>query len=183
MFKLSFLFVLASALNVSGFVTPAREINGSAPYHRPERSNLLEDRYIVAFHDGHSLEDHFEAIGLDLSKISPMFYRLDALNAYQAQLDGYTVHELVRLDPGVKFVDHDSYMAEFDHGETHEDLTPEEMNLNPTPAKGAIRRWTKQKIMFVFWWDAVISAGKKITNIISWPSTVSIPIPYSHLDL
>ena len=50
-----------------------------------------------------------------------MFWPIDILNGYHARLDDYILHELVRYDPGVESVEHDTYVdpeLEDEWGET-----------------------------------------------------------------
>lgn len=150
--------LLASTPVVSGLIT--QYSNHSAPYYISGQAKLVDDQYLVFLRDGHSIKDHFNAVGFDLSKNSSKFYRLDALNAYQARLDSYTVHEMIRHDPGVKFVDHDSYMADFDHVEVGEHLTPA---TSPNASAGRTgRRWEQQEQLIGYYWNQMISAGKKV---------------------
>lgn len=155
MLKHSLLFILTSALSVFGSATK----RSPAPYHRSQVANLVEDQYLVALHDGHTIDDHFKAIGLDLSQNASLFYRLDALNAYQARLDPRIVHQLVRLDPGVEFVDHDSYMGDFDEVETGEPFLPE-ADIS-TSTTGLVRTWVAS-IKPAWYWNHMISAGEKL---------------------
>lgn len=76
------------------------------PYHRPS-AELIADKYIVVLHDGHTLEKHFEHIRRDLSQNSSMFHPIATINGYRARLTEDVVHELIRFDPGVEFVEHD----------------------------------------------------------------------------
>lgn len=50
----------------------------------------------------------FDRIGKNLSQSAPLFYNLRSLGCYRAQLDHFTLHELVRYDPGVRYVEHSS---------------------------------------------------------------------------
>lgn len=61
-----------------------------------------ENEYIVRLRDGHTIDSHFARIGRDLSRDAHMFWPIETLNGYRARLDDYTLHELVRYDPGVE---------------------------------------------------------------------------------
>lgn len=162
MFKFPILFLLFVTWKISGLATR----NSPAPYLRSKPAKLIENQYLVALYDGHTIDDHFEAIGLNLSQYASLFYRLDSLNAYQARLDSHTVHQLIRHDPGVEFVEPDSYMEDFDAVETGEPFLPEADPI-PKSTMGAARRWVKQQLYFNWWWNAMISAGKKLSTPIS----------------
>jgi hypothetical protein len=87
-----------------------------------------------------------------------MFYPIDTLGGYRARLDSHTIHELVRFDPGVKLVEHDSYgkgVYGLDAGESFK-YTP--------PAPEISKRWAKNVHIGSGWWNVMISAGKKLTT-------------------
>lgn len=75
------------------------------PHYEPEGE--LQDEYLVEFHDHHDLEDHFSVIGKDLRHDpgTHRFKHLDMLNMYRAVLTEEFVHNFIRYDPGVKFVE------------------------------------------------------------------------------
>ena len=86
-----------------------------------------------------------------------MFWPIDILGGYRARLNLHSVHELIRHDPGVKLVEHDSYgepIIEHESGESFE-RTP------PTPVRKA-KRWTKTSHRGYHWWSVQICAGKKL---------------------
>ena len=93
-------------------------------YHRPD-GELVEDEYIVALHSGHTLEQHFEQIGTDLTVNASMFHRINAINGYRARLPHDLVHENIRFDAGVEFVEHDQMVYPIEpveEGETDSSL-------------------------------------------------------------
>ncbi|KAF2112642.1 peptidase S8/S53 domain-containing protein [Lophiotrema nucula] len=64
---------------------------------------------MVKLHEHHTLEAHFEHIGINLSATNlGLFEYHKTLHFYSVRIDEVTVHELIRHDPGVKFVEHDS---------------------------------------------------------------------------
>jgi hypothetical protein len=79
---------------------------GQAAYHKPG-PNLVPDSYFVSFHPNHTLQDHYNYLGRNLSETASGFVDLPGLGGYFAVLDSYTVHEEVRYDPGVSLVTHD----------------------------------------------------------------------------
>lgn len=132
-----------------------------APYITSEQVRHCDDLYVVRLQEGYTLEAHFETIGTDLSQNTTLFYPMTALNSYHARLDPYTVHELVRHDPGVVSVLHDYY----DDGESRsidgkqfEDIDEEE------PKPGLMRRWYPQTITSSYWYNVMISAGTKLST-------------------
>lgn len=62
----------------------------------------------------HTIDAHFDLIGIDLSKNASFFSLLKNINSYHAKLDSDTVHMLVRYNPGVKLVQHNSFMGGFE---------------------------------------------------------------------
>lgn len=116
-----------------------------------------ENEYIVRLRDGHTIDSHFARIGRDLSRDAHMFWPIDTLNGYRARLDDYTLHELVRYDPGVESVEHDSYgepILEHEQGQTVPipDAQPTKLS----------RRWAQTVHTGYHWWSVMISAGKKL---------------------
>jgi hypothetical protein len=83
------------------------------------------------------------------------------VNSYHARLDPYTVHELVRHDPGVISVMRDFYHDEEPiavDGEESEDIQKEE------PKPSLLRRWYPQTISSAYWYNMMISAGTKLST-------------------
>lgn len=86
-----------------------------------------------------------------------MFWPIETLNGYRARLDDYTLHELVRYDPGVESVEHDSYgepILEHEQGET--------VPLPDSQPPKLSRRWAQTVHTGYHWWSVMISAGKKL---------------------
>lgn len=67
-----------------------------------DNPNKWPNQYMVLFHNNHTLERHFDHIGLSLSG-SPHFK--DYSFGYQATKDDQTRDGLVRCDPGVSLVE------------------------------------------------------------------------------
>ncbi|KIM93132.1 hypothetical protein OIDMADRAFT_61917 [Oidiodendron maius Zn] len=156
--KLSFSILIPHAL--SAFALVARR-QTPAPYITSDLVRHCDNLYIVQLQEGHTLEAHFKTIGVDLSQNTTLFYLMTALNAYHARLDHYTIHELVRHDPGVLSVLHDYY----DDGESRsidgkelEDIQAE------SPKPGLMRRWYPQTITSAYWYNVMISAGTKLST-------------------
>ncbi|KAL9097031.1 MAG: hypothetical protein Q9165_000995 [Trypethelium subeluteriae] len=81
------------------------------PYHRDlDDSKLVKDEYLVKLSSGHTLDNHFKVIGLDLSKECEIFRHMPRYNAYHARLNEETVHNLIRYDPGVDYVEHNHFL-------------------------------------------------------------------------
>ena len=89
-----------------------------APYHRPNEDALVLNEYGVLLREGYTYPQHFEFIGMHLAQNASMYHELTSINGYRARLDEYTVHELIRYDPGVVrswsfFSNHSSLGKEF----------------------------------------------------------------------
>lgn len=81
-----------------------RGTDGHAPLYGTEIDTWIQNEYIVNFEPGYTLQQHFESIGMDLSNTTGF----EAFSyGYGAQLDDITLNSLVRLDPGVLFVEGD----------------------------------------------------------------------------
>lgn len=77
-----------------------------------------------------------------------MFYPLEVLGGYRARLDDYTVHNLVRFDPGVEHVEHSYYGEHIGHCDQENSLEPS-VYTPPSEKNGISRRkistgWTKR---------------------------------------
>lgn len=101
--------LLLGALPSYARVAPRSETQ--ALYHVPSgpSSTLVDDSYIVMFADDHSLQDHYTNTGVNISAEAESFSWFRHLNGYRAVIKNTTlVHELVRKDPGVLLVEHNS---------------------------------------------------------------------------
>jgi hypothetical protein len=71
-------------------------------YHRCHLPNepLVEQDYMVKLHDHHTLDAHFEHIGVNLSAKNLGFFEYhEILHLYGVRVDEATIHDLVRSDP------------------------------------------------------------------------------------
>jgi hypothetical protein len=141
-------------LNLGGLVSGlemARPVAARpAVYHRFEAAHepLIKDEYLVMLHDDHPLEDHFAFIGTNLSETASYFHPYSNINGYCVRVDEHTMHDRIRHDPGVRFVEHN---REFNP-------RPDWDVETARPAKGLSppdleRRWKVWKD----WWHWVIA--------------------------
>ena len=72
----------------------------------PDGWNAAEGHYIVRFTDEHCLEDHLKFIGIDLDFTAKSD---NGNNGYSAEVNATIVDELIRRDPGVKYVEQVHY--------------------------------------------------------------------------
>jgi hypothetical protein len=78
-----------------------------APYYRSKNeTRLVPDKYGVFLNPNYTLTDHFNFIGQNLEQTAREFYTIEILNGYTAILDLHTVHDLIRYDPAVSYVEH-----------------------------------------------------------------------------
>jgi hypothetical protein len=166
MFFLSSL-LLASFLHISRSAASA----GLAPYICPE-SPLVDNSYIVALHRNHTFEAHFDFIGLNLSETASSFIPIEIVNSYIAVLDNHTVHDLIRHDPGVRYVEHDAW---------HHTPEPEihAPSYNYTPPQAIIsRRWSETVFNAAPWWVAMLTVANKLTSgSANSPTVITQPTP------
>lgn len=75
-------------------------------YHLPNTTwePAIEDEYIVKLHDHYSITDHFDFLGLNLSESTAAFYYMQHFHGYTISVDKHTMHDLIRYDPGIKYV-------------------------------------------------------------------------------
>ncbi|KAJ4247524.1 hypothetical protein NW762_013204 [Fusarium torreyae] len=134
---MKFLLPLLLAPFVLGALAPRAEV--PCPYHRPE-AELIEDEYVVVLHRGHTLQQHFEQIGNDLTVNASMFYPIDSINGYRAKLPHNLVHEHVRFDPGVDFVQHDHRVSLIEPVEKGEGRSPYDDDYSKERHPGLLSR-------------------------------------------
>lgn len=80
----------------------ARGDDGLAPLYGAEHDSRFPNEYVVMFQPGHTLQDHFDSIGMDLSN----FTRFMSFNdGYRAKIDDFILNSHVRLDSGVLLVE------------------------------------------------------------------------------
>ncbi|KPM37675.1 hypothetical protein AK830_g8908 [Neonectria ditissima] len=162
---------------VLGALLPRAE--APCPYHRPN-AKLIEDEYIVVLHRGHTLQKHFDQIGSDLTVNASMFYSIDTINGYRAKLPQDFVHDHIRFDPGVEFVEHDHSISLIEPIFEGEDDSAYEDSTEAQPGffRGLLNRlhnfrrdnWWHWQISHRdgAWYDAMKSFGKKHNPMWWW---------------
>lgn len=158
-----FLKLLALTAHASALVLPRAE--QPCPHHEPSADPA--DQYIVRLHDDHTLDNHFEHIGMDLSNGTDVFHSLEVLHSYRATLTEEFVHNIIRYDPGVHSVTRGSFIddeeaLDQDHEDEHVKQPagkPEGKGLSGIFQRAV--RWTKIKRKG--WYHLQeITAGKKM---------------------
>ncbi|KAM0374407.1 hypothetical protein ACHAPY_008650 [Fusarium culmorum] len=86
---------------------------------------LIEDEYIVVLHQGHTLRQHFDQIGRDLATNATLFYPIDSINGYRAKRPHDLLHNHIRFDPDVEFVEQDQTISLINPVAAGEDKVPE----------------------------------------------------------
>lgn len=143
---------LLGAVHISALVTP--RASQQAIYIQPGQ-DLVKDTYIVTLYNNYTLEEHFTFIGKDLSQSSKKFFSLPGIDAYLADIDEYTLHELIRYDPGVRRVDHDHYVYPI--------KTEPSETVNYTRIVDPLApRWTRSVLQDAGYGSAMISAAGKV---------------------
>lgn len=98
---LTFLLAISPAL---GSILPRAE--PPVPFTVLDEDSKVKDRYLVSLKSGHTLSDHWKAIGKDLSKDGKDFQYMEAINVYGVTLsDADIVHSAVRSDTEVEVVE------------------------------------------------------------------------------
>ncbi|WXC59659.1 hypothetical protein SNK03_005519 [Fusarium graminearum] len=105
-----------------GALLPRAEI--PAPLIRVN-AELISDEYIVVLHQGYTLRQHFNQIGRDLDTNATLFYPIDSINGYRAKLPHDLLHNHIRFDPGVEFVEQDQTISLINPVAAGEDKVPE----------------------------------------------------------
>jgi hypothetical protein len=129
-----------------------------ARYHNPEGFNEIDDEYIVLLYPNHTLSAHFQAIGIDLEhdKNTKSFHPLDLINGYAAVLDNHTLHNIVRLDPGVEVVEHNVEIPGLYPTETFNKST-----VLADDIPNVRKRWEKTRVASAYWHDVHTTNGEK----------------------
>jgi hypothetical protein len=143
------LLLLGSALLVFGN-TLQRSKTEAAPYHRI--GTLVQDSYLVSLHKNHSIEAHFNHIGQNLSE-TDTFMAYKNFNAYSITANASIIHDLIRYDPGVAYVQHNHYV----------DMPVERISTPPLESK-ILRRWKQITDPLAIWWLAMLAAGRKLAS-------------------
>ncbi|KUJ08215.1 subtilisin-like protein [Mollisia scopiformis] len=122
------------------------------------RDSTIQDEYIVLLHPDYTLSQHYNFIGVNMSQQSSMFHYLDTINAYGVRASPELVHELIRHDNGVLYIQQNFHLNAslgIDGG------SPITTNF---PGKGKSRRWTQENWIGRFW-NFMLTAGKKLDTI------------------
>jgi hypothetical protein len=139
------------------FISQSSASREPAPYIRPE-APLVDNSYIVALYPNHTLEAHFDFIHLNLSQTASSFIPLPITNSYIAVLDNHTVHDLVRHDPGVRYIEHDCWLeitAPEEHGPSYNYTAPQ---------VGLSRRWSETRVSAAPWYVSMLTVAKKLPS-------------------
>jgi hypothetical protein len=83
-----------------------------------------------------------------------MFRRFDNLYPYSIVTDNYTIHEIVRYDPGVEVVTHNGFIKPITEVDTGEIETRSKSNF--------LRRWTRYNKKISDYWPLQISSFGKV---------------------
>ncbi|QPC59004.1 hypothetical protein HYE67_001235 [Fusarium culmorum] len=118
---------------------------------------LIEDEYIVVLHQGHTLRQHFDQIGRDLATNATLFYPIDSINGYRAKRPHDLLHNHIRFDPDVEFVEQDQTISLINPVAAGEDKVPESDLAEEKPGfHSSMWWWTKQR------WEVLDGAGKGV---------------------
>jgi hypothetical protein len=104
-----------------------------------------------------------------------MFYYMNLLNGYHAELSSQTVHDLVRYDPGVRLVEHDHYTAADPEDDEEVEDTPPPPPPAPT-SPSLLRRWgwAQDRIIGTYYHQGMIARGKVVDPSLLYPSTYTV---------
>jgi len=150
----------------SAFLAPRSETK--AQYIMPKGAELVPDEYAVKLRDNHTLKDHFENIGLNISEVAEMFRSWDLINSYRCRINPKIMHDVIRHDPGVEHVEHNHY-AHFAGAHGYGEVT--EMEIPEAPRKHS-KRWEKWVWTNGLWPLAQITAGYRLNTPIPEPHDV-----------
>ncbi|KAF5231899.1 hypothetical protein FAUST_9035 [Fusarium austroamericanum] len=160
-----------------GALLPRAEV--PAPLIRAN-AELIDDEYIVVLHQGHTLKQHFDQIGRDLATNATLFYPIDSINGYRAKLPHDLLHDHIRFDPGVEFVEQDQTISLINPVAAGEDKVPESDlgQKKPGFVHGLLNRlrnfrrdnWWHWQINHRdgAWYDAQKTYGKKHSSMWWW---------------
>lgn len=81
-----------------------------APYYGNEGRRLKPDEYLVSLHHNSLLEEHLEHVGVNISTANLSFRYYDFIHTYSIRLDAHTIHNIIRHDPRVVYVEHDFHI-------------------------------------------------------------------------
>ncbi|KAL9113703.1 MAG: hypothetical protein Q9227_002148 [Pyrenula ochraceoflavens] len=129
-----------------------------APYRRPEGAKLVADEYIVILKDDYTLKEHLNYIGVDLTTFDS-FNELGAINGYHARLDDHTIHNLIRTDPDVAHVEHESLIRPVHSTPSDKSFSGQNTSFRQTSLE---RRWSTAKDPLVEWPSRMMTGGEKL---------------------
>ena len=108
------LFPTAAAMAVATFAVGSLAAPQSAPpppcpYHQPGGTDYEEDHHLIVFQEHHTLQQHIEATGVDIPSLCEDFIPVDSLPGYRCTFtdSNHLIHEYIRKDPGVQYVEQD----------------------------------------------------------------------------
>lgn len=133
----------------------ASTIYGLAPFHEVANATLADSWYIVGLRSYYNLDSHLEYIGkhrsADISTISP----INAINGYSARFSSQLLHDVIRHDPGVKYIQQDYYLEE----------GPMSLEVMEPPGtiSRILRRWAKHKVNPMPWFVRMLTNGGAIS--------------------
>lgn len=105
-----FTFLLLFGVFISQLLwAPVASRRSPAPYLRDEAQKIKPDEYFVSLHDNYALEAHLKRVGLNLSAVDVDFRYYDFIHTYRIRLDAHTIHNVIRQDLGVEYVEHKYY--------------------------------------------------------------------------
>ncbi|KAL9090310.1 MAG: hypothetical protein Q9165_005343 [Trypethelium subeluteriae] len=111
--------------------SPPEDTNAQekAPYNRP-CDQLVDNEYIVKFRPGHTLEEHFNVIGRNLTTEAERFRWMATFPGYSLRIDSDTIENLVRRDPEVDYVEHSCHLKHLVKPSLHfkDRLSPQSQN-------------------------------------------------------
>jgi len=144
---------------VYGLLPPRSE---AAPYHRHvDETNLIKDEYVVVLHKNYTLQDHFDFIGTNLETSRYVFHKISSINGYRARLEETTLHDIIRHDPGVLFVEHDTKLEPIQEVSSGKEFLPPP-NTTASEASRLSRRWDKVHGLCSDWWAEMMQISRKI---------------------
>lgn len=88
-------------------------------YDVANQEHRICNEFLVTLEPHYSLDTHFTFLGLNLSESSSDFKHLASINAYTVTIEAPVIHDLVRYDPGVLFVQMNSRMMSNTSNMTH----------------------------------------------------------------
>lgn len=155
-FIMKSLSLLVSFLPLAFSHIAPRGNDGRCPYHQPDPDRLVPNRYLVLFHDSHTLDDHLSNTGLNLQQDpNYAFSSVRLINGYHATLNESILHDVVRFDPGVKLVEHTTFSPPLD-----DPIDGEDSFQHEEPKKNLRKRW-KEMTGKRRWFLKMLNSGRR----------------------